>query len=137
MTRIAIVICVSSSIAVIGGCQQKPTSTLGNISAKSEANGSEASAGSPGYSSHLNAAQVQAPPVDSSISMALVEHYANNAYSYKCHPTLESQNRFKLLHFGGNANIPGPEKSIPPPTLTIKLPDPPSAWYCVQNNYGK
>jgi hypothetical protein len=79
-------------------------------------------------------AEENTPPLtDTSVSMPLTEHYANKNYVYTCHPTLESQKHLKLTSFGGEADISGQQKEIPPDNLTITLQDPPSTWYCTQN----
>ncbi len=75
-----------------------------------------------------------APPTDTSITMPLTQHYASKDYHYTCHPTLESQKHLKLMEFGGEIELPGEQKEMPSDSITIRIPNPPSTWYCTKNH---
>lgn len=65
--------------------------------------------------SNAYAEQNTPPPTDKSISMVLKQTYENKIYEYICNPTLESQKKFKITRFGGEAEISGNQKGAPPP----------------------
>jgi hypothetical protein len=80
--------------------------------------------------SSVQAEQKTPAPIDESISLALTQQYEGKKYDYTCHPTLESQKKFKLTAFGGSAEIPGDQKGTPPVNFNITTQKPPVTWYC-------